>query len=124
MNHLLVEEDETARLLALQWSVASVLEPDKMRRARDAGTFFEGDGQSELPLQSMLSRYCTRLQVGGGSEACRSLRGFLYIFSSYYSRRSVSTGRHMVTDRDLSNPLYISYNRSRLRRCVRIFSRP
>jgi hypothetical protein len=55
MNHLLVEEDETARLLALQWSVASVLEPDKMRRARDAGTFFEGDGQSELPLQSMLS---------------------------------------------------------------------
>ncbi|KAH9995259.1 hypothetical protein BJV77DRAFT_1066350 [Russula vinacea] len=51
-----VEEDETTRLLALRWRVASVLKPDEMKRARDAGTFFKEDGRSKLALQSQLSQ--------------------------------------------------------------------
>ena len=56
MNRFLVEEDETTRLLALRWRVASVLKPDEMKRARDAGTFFKEDGRSQLALQSQLSQ--------------------------------------------------------------------
>ena len=45
MNHLLVEEDETMRLHGLRCSVAGVLKPEAMKRARDAGTFFKENGQ-------------------------------------------------------------------------------
>jgi hypothetical protein len=54
MNHLLVEEDETMRLHGLRCSVAGVLKPEAMKRARDAGTFFKENGQLELALQATL----------------------------------------------------------------------
>jgi hypothetical protein len=55
MNRLLVEEEETMRLLALRWSVTGVLNPEEKKRARDDGTFFKEDGRSKLALQSTLA---------------------------------------------------------------------
>ena len=68
MKHLLVEEDDTMRLLALRWRVAGVLKPEEIQRARDAGTFFKEDGQTELPLQSQLSQLADIARVNAGKS--------------------------------------------------------